>query len=116
MAGLDPQKKPDLNLIRGDSYSISVNLGRDLTGATVFFTAKPALTNDTDDANAVIEKEVTVHDDAAAGQTTIALTPSDTDVEPGEYYYDIQVKSGSDIVSTPVRKLKVYADVTRRTS
>ena len=113
---LDPPKKADLNILRGDSYSISVNMGMDLTGTTVFFTAKPALTDDATDTTAVISVEVTSHDDAANGVTTIALSPTDTNVAPGEYYYDIQVKNGSDITSIAPRKLKVFADVTRRTT
>jgi len=116
MASLDPQKKPDLFIIRGDSYSIAVNMGMDITGGTVYFTAKPALTDDATDTTAVIAVQVTSHTNAAAGTTVIALTSANTNVVPGEYFYDIQVKIGSAITSIPVRKLKVYADATRRTS
>lgn len=116
---LDPQKKPDLFIIRGDSANLTFTVaGVDLTGATVFFTAKALLT-DTDpaDANAVITKEVTSFTNPTAGEAIIPLTPTDTDVTPGIYYYDIQVKKGADtIISIPARKLQIFADVTRRTS
>lgn len=113
----DPQKKPDLFLIRGDSYSIPVTFsGVDLTGSTVFFTIKPALTNDAGDTTAVLTIEVTSHDDPTNGHTIIPLSNTDTEIEPGEYYYDLQIKNGSTITSIPARKCKIYADVTRRTS
>ena len=115
---IDPQKRADIFLIRGDTASITFSIPDvDLTDATVFFTAKPALTADADDASAVIEKEVISHTDPEAGETVIELTSEDTDVTPGTYFYDIQVKKSDDtIVSIPVRKLVVVADVTRRTA
>lgn len=117
MGSFDPQKKPDLFIIRGDSYSIGVTLsGMDLTGTTVFFTVKAALDADATDAAALIAVEVTDHDDPTNGHTIIPLSATDTTVTPGEYYYDIQVKDGDTITSIPVRKCKIYADVTRRTS
>lgn len=115
---LEPQKQPDLFIIRGDSASINfVMAGVDLTGATVFFTAKPELTDDSGDTNAVIAKGVVSHTDPTNGRTVIDLDPTDTDVEPGIYFYDIQVKKASGaIVSIPARKLRIWADVTRRTT
>lgn len=115
---LDPQKKPDLLLIRGDSKSIGFSVsGIDLTGKTVFFTVKPILGDDDPaDSEAVISKEITSHDNPTAGHTIIALSKDDTDITPGEYYYDIQIADGDAITSIPVRKLKVFADVTRRTT
>jgi hypothetical protein len=116
MAAFDPQKKPDLHIIRGDTVNIQFQVDMDLTGTTVFFTVKPALTDDVGDTTAVISVEVASHDDPANGHTIIPLTADDTNVTPGEYYYDIQIKNGSSIVSIPARKCKIYADVTRRTS
>lgn len=114
---MEPQKKSDIFLIRGDSASITFTIsGLDLTGTTVFFTAKPALVDDSGDSTAVITKEVTVHSNPTAGVTIIELDSTDTDVTPGTYYYDVQIKDGSTITSIPARKLTVYADVTRRTA
>ncbi len=113
--------RPDITLIRGDTSSIDFQLTDnntpvDLTGATVFFTAKPALTNDTTDSTAVIEVEVTTHTDPINGKTVIPLSSTDTDITPGIYYYDIQIKRDTNIItSIRARKLEVVADVTRRT-
>lgn len=110
--------KPDIELIRGDSSSIKFTLqGVDLTGATVFFTAKSEISDDLTDSDAAIAVEVTDHSNPTAGETIIPLTPTDTNVDPGVYFYDIQVKKGSTVItSIRARKLEVFADVTRRTS
>lgn len=86
-----------------------------LSGSTVFFTVKESL-EDTDD-EAIIEKEVSVHSDPTAGETEITLDTTDTNVEPGTYFYDLQLKnSGNKIVSTIYDKLRIIQDVTIRTS
>mgnify|MGYP001231972017 CR=1 FL=1 len=115
---LEPQKQPDLFIIRGDSASINFSMaGTDLTGATVYFTAKSEIDNAVDDSAAAITKETTSHTNPTAGETVIELTPEDTNVAPGIYYYDIQVKTaGGRVTSIPTRKLRVWADVTRRYS
>jgi len=117
---LDPQKRPDLFFIRGDSGSINFSLpGTDITGGTIFFTAKLAIDADATDAAAVISIEVTDFSgsDPTQGECVIPLTPTDTAVTPGIYYYDIQVKTAAGtIISIPVRKLEVFGDVTRRTT
>ena len=115
---LEPQKQPDLFIIRGDSASINFSMdGTDLTGATVYFTAKAEIDNAADDAAAAITKEVTEHTAPLSGTTVIELGPEDTNVDPGIYYYDIQVKTaGGKVTSIPTRKLRIWADVTRRYS
>lgn len=115
---LDPQKRADIFIIRGDTASLDFHVdGVDLTGSTVFFTAKPTISNSADDSDAVIEKTVTSHSDPTNGDTVIELTSTDTNVTPGNYYYDIQIKdAGGSITSIPVRILEIFGDITRRTT
>ncbi len=109
--------RPDIEIIRGDTTSIDfTSNGIDLTGSTVFFTAKTAIDNDVDDSTAAIAVEVTDHTDPTAGVTVIPLSSTDTNIEPGEYFYDIQIKNGDTVTSIEPRKLEIIADVTRRTS
>jgi hypothetical protein len=114
--------KPDLKLIKGDTYSIRFELTNDnepvdLTGSTVYFTAKAAFDDDTADNAAIIAVEVTDHTDPTNGLTDIPLSASDTTADAGEYYYDIQVKKAdASIASIKYRKLEIYEDVTRRSS
>lgn len=110
--------KCDLQIIRGDTQTIEFSLEEnnipiDLTGSTVFFTVKSNL-DDTDE-QALISKEITVHTAPLLGETEIELTSEDTDIDPGKYYYDIQVKYANDtIASIKYRQLEILADVTRR--
>lgn len=110
--------RSDITLIRGDDSSIAFHIdGVDLTGGTVFFTAKPLLDNETDDAAAVMEVSVSSFTDPTNGNATIPLSSTVTNVSPGDYFYDIQVKTAAGkIISIPARKLTVVQDVTRRTS
>lgn len=114
--------KPDIQIIRGDSVSIEVDVNEgttpvDVTGLTVFFTAKPALTDDITDSTAVITKTVTSIEDPVNGVIYIQLEPSDTNKTPGIYYYDIQFKDVDGVItSIPSGILEIVPDVTRRTT
>jgi hypothetical protein len=109
------------NIIRGDNHNIVVTFLEDdgstainLTGGTVFFTVSA---NDvpTDDTDALITKSVTSHTTPLSGITTIALLPADTDVTPGEYWYDVQfVDQDDNVVSKKRDKFTIIGDITRR--
>lgn len=109
--------RPDIFLIRGDTNSITVTFsGLDLTGGEIFFTAK-SVQDTVDDTTAAIKVQVTVFTDPTAGIVVIPLSATDTNVTPGDYFYDVQFKSAGGVVtSIPARKLRVSADVTRRTT
>jgi len=126
-------KNQDIEIKRGNTLPITVTItdangaAVDLTGATVYFTAKAA-ESDTDatDNNATIKKDVTDHVDetgaasAEDGITTIVLDADDTTVTPKTYFYDITVKyapvGGADpVVNTVVEgKLKIDGKPTNR--
>lgn len=61
----------------------------DITGANVIFCLKKNLYDENDDA--AILKIVTTHIDAAAGETEITLTSEDTQIEPGNYHWEIMI-------------------------
>ena len=112
-----------LTIIRGDSQSIDVVFEDDagvklnLTGKTVFFTVKEQSDISANDDKALIKKTITVHSDPTNGKTTIVLAPTDTNLEPANYVYDLQVKdAGGDIMSTEKSYLEIILDVTRRTT
>lgn len=115
-------KVEDLEITRGDDKSWSLLLSKrdgtpyDIAGWLVFFTVKAAVADA--DASAKIKKDISSHTDAANGLTTISITSSDTASLPiGEYFYDIQVKTGtSKIYTTHKGKFKVSYDVTIRTT
>jgi len=110
-----------LEIIRGDSQEITVtfedvdSLPLDLTDKTVFFTVKNINGIDSDDdTDAKITKEITVHSDPTAGITIISLTPAETDIEPGEYFYDLQIVYNGSVISTIKDIVTIIQDVTKR--
>lgn len=113
-----------LTITRGTTYSLtfyyqdSTGAALTLVGATVFFTVKSAeYDTDATDTTALISKTVTSHTNAAAGITTIALTPTDTYVTPGNYYYDIKVKNAAgDIYKMIEGRCVIDGSPTNRTS
>lgn len=101
-----------LQIYRGATYDEPLPLGMDLTGATVYFTAKPDYDSDVTDAAAVIKKDIVAHDDAAAGISRLTLSSSTTDIEPGEYICDVQVKTASgDVIIYKPNKLEILPAV-----
>lgn len=109
-----------LKVFRGDDKSFKVTItedgaAKDITGWTVFFTAKKKL-SDTD-AEAIIQKDITSHTDAANGITHIILDQDDTDQAIGTYKCDIQVLDDSSKIQTyKVLTFIIEQDVTLRTS
>jgi hypothetical protein len=111
----------DLQIIRGDDVDIQVTFKNsegeviDITGSTVFFTVKKRLA-DTDE-QAYISKNVTSHSNPTEGIAIVKLNASDTNITPGKYHYDVQVRLASGSISSSVRGLiEVIKDVTIRTS
>lgn len=108
------------NVIRGDTRTVNVTfLDSDgttpinLAGGTVYFTVNSD-DDPSSDSTAVIQKTATSFTDAANGQHTFTLTHSDTDITPGNYYYDTQfVDSVGGYLSSYRGKFIVQADTTR---
>lgn len=113
--------KPSLTIIRGDTADIEVQISQDgtpvnITGYTVFFTAKKNLSDA--DNSAAIKKDITSHSDPTNGKTIVSLAPADTaSLAVGKYHWDLQLKSGSGAISSVSKQmLEIVEDVTIRTS
>jgi hypothetical protein len=109
-------------VIRGDSHTINLTITDggspvNLTGYTVFFTVN-ADKDPVSDSAAAIEKDITSFISPTSGEATIELDPADTNsLEPGGYWYDIQLKDGSgNITSFPKDRFTIVSDITRRTT
>ena len=108
------------DIYRGDNQTYNLSFTKDdgtpqpITGWKIFFTIKKRLDQSDDDAD--VKVDVTEHDDAENGLTSIHLSNGQTDtLIPGSYHYDIQVKKAEDDITTIVKgKIIVLADVTRR--
>jgi len=99
---------PSFNIVFQDDDGNPI----DITGATVYFTLK-VNTTDTD-ANAALQKVVTTHTNPTVGETTVALTHSDTSgLSPGTYFYDFQaVLANGDYITMDGGKVSILADTT----
>lgn len=84
-----------------------------ITDWAIYFTVKSKMTDlDTD---AVIKKDITSHTDPEAGKTLISISPSDTDIDVGDYWYDIKYvddEGNSDIIIKG--KLTIKRTITTR--
>jgi hypothetical protein len=110
----------DLTWTRGDSGRLDVTVASadgtayNLTGATLFLTFKTAVS--VADASATLRKEVTTHDDAAAGESHFDLATTDNPTA-GTYVFDVQLKTAAGKIYTLFGGIwKVLADVTTRTA
>jgi hypothetical protein len=88
----------------------------DLTGKTIFFTVKNKSDNNSDDSDALIEKDITTHSHADAGESLLELTAAQTDIPLGDYECDFKIYSGSVNINTSKDIFEVVEIVTKRTS
>lgn len=115
-----------ITIIRGDNVTIPVTFTDengdpvDITWYTVFFTVKTfenIKSDITTDDGAVIKKDITSHTSPTTWQTQVVLDNDDTDIENREYYWDLQLKSPWNIITSTLKwVLCIESDVTRRTT
>jgi len=86
----------DIYIRLGDSGVINLDFNIDITGATVYFTAKSSI----DDTSNALQKIITNHSDPTNGITAISLSSTDTDLAAGAYVYDIQINLADGAVHT----------------
>lgn len=99
------------------TYTLTVkrnNVVIDITGWTFYFNVKRNLSQL--DTEAAISKVVTNHTDPTHGVTKIVLSPTDTDISPGTYFYDITYKDTSNNVEKiDVDKFTILPSATKTT-
>jgi hypothetical protein len=110
-----------LSIKRGDDWSRTLyfqdedGVAIDITGWTVFFTAKANA--DDLDAAAIISKTITVFTDPVGGEAGISLSSADTNQVIGSYLFDLQVKTNLGQITTVLEGiLTITKDITIRTS
>lgn len=105
-----------IEFYRENTVNINLTFSEiDLTGATIYFTVKQASDETSDDSTALIKKDITSHTNPTNGTTLVQLTPSDTDVAPGKYVYDIKLKKANgDQTTVQVGNVVVKPAVTNR--
>lgn len=111
-----------ITINRQDTYTRTINLidssGNpiDATGWIIYFTVRTtaSVTSIIDDTNALITK--TIAGDVS-GVQTLTLTSTQTDVDPGTYKYDIQIKKTDDTISSSTAAAFIInGDISRSTA
>ena len=113
-----------LTIKRGNPYDATITVTNssgtayDLTGKTLFFTVKKTTDMSTDDALAVITKDITSHTNAVSGITTLSLTATQTDIVPGDYNWDLRIYQSSPLVqlNTTYGTCNIVEIITKRVS
>lgn len=86
----------------------------DLTDCAVFFTVKKNEVDSDDDA--LIKKEITYFAEPTEGITTLQLDKDDTNLDPGYYHFDIQLRDDADQISSTEKGFFIVSqDITIRT-
>lgn len=109
------------NVIRGDTRTVNLTFLEsdgstpiNLAGGTVYFTVQDSSDPADDSATLKFQKTATSFTDAAAGEHTFTLTHSDTNIDPGTYWYDAQFKDAvGSYLSSYRGKFVVQSDITR---
>lgn len=100
-----------ITMVRGDTLSFGMEIsGLDGDLDTAFLTCKKSFS----DEHAVFQKSlgngITKIDD---GEYAIRVAPADTkDLEPGKYYYDLEIGVNSDVFTVKKGILEIEDDVT----
>lgn len=109
----------DNELIRGDSRTFKVTFKKadgtlyDLTDGTAYLTVSRS-GNPSNDTTAVIQKTQTNIDSPLDGVVTFRLTPADTNITPGVYWFDAQlVDAEENKLSRKRAEITVIPDITR---
>lgn len=96
-----PQKNTQILYLRSEDYTFQ-------PGDELYFTVKAQPDNDQTDGDALITKSWTVGTDAeydSEGYLNLALAETDTDIDFGDYVYDIK------LVNSEVAETLVYGDL-----
>lgn len=113
-----------IELFRGDTWPIRLAFTNDdvpanITGWTIYFTVRekgtlPSLTGTSTDTAAVIKKSWVETSTPLTGVTSITLSTTDTNIAPGSYVYDVQIKNvAGEILTIVSGEFRVKPDTTR---
>lgn len=108
-----------LSIIKQTDNNIKLTFKEDgvpinITGYEILFTVKKQEEIEKDDGVAVILKDITSHSNPTQGETELILTNEDTNIDAGEYYYDIRLIKDGKISQTSKDELEIIESVTKR--
>ena len=105
-----PRKNSQILYIKSSDYTFQ-------SGDHIYFTVKTEPDSSASDTSALIKKDWTVGTNASYdtdGYLNLALAEADTNIEVGDYYYDIKLVSGSVAETLAFGELKILPVTTLR--
>lgn len=107
---LIPQKNTNIIQVKSDQYEFE-------DGDQLYFTVKTKPDNDQTDGDALITKSWTVGTDASydnEGYLALPLAETDTDIDFGDYFYDIKLVNSEVKTTIVVGELRILPVATLR--
>lgn len=105
-----PQKNTNIIQVKCDQYTFQ-------TGDILYFTVKTQPDNDQTDGDALVKKDWVVGTDANydnEGYLALPLAETDTDIDFGDYFYDIKLVNDEVKTTIIVGQLKIVPVATLR--
>ncbi len=108
-----------LSIIKQTDQNITITFTEndspvDITDYTILFTVKKQCDINKSDDFALIKKTITEHIDAEGGKSNIELSNEDTDIDAGNYYWDLRLIKHGSIVQTKRDNLEITQGITNR--
>ena len=106
-----------IEVLRGDSKNIRIaitenSVAKNLTGVSVVFTVKSNSDLDQTDASALIQK--TYNTGTALGIANIVLTKDDTELDEGEYVYNVRLINSGEVLSSKNGLFNILVGATQK--
>ena len=108
---METEELINLTVNRGDSliFTVEIESSSDIDFDDVKFSCK----NNIGDAEYVFQKSLNNGIEKEENGYRIRISPEDTELELGNYFYDIQVKTDDDVYTILKGDFKVTWDITR---
>ena len=108
-----------ISKIKGTDNSIKITFTENdvpvnITGYTILFTVKKQCDINKDDDFALIKKTITTHSDPTHGESTLILSSTDTDIDEGNYYWDLRSIKDGVITQTQRDTIEFTDGITKR--
>ena len=108
---METEELINLTVNRGDSliFTVEIESSSDIDFDDIKFSCK----NNIGDAEYVFQKSLNDGIEKEENGYRIRISPEDTELELGNYFYDIQVKTDDDVYTILKGDFKVTWDITR---
>ena len=102
----------NLNIKAGATYKLPINVSLDLTGYVIRSQFKRGYGQTTAALSLTDSNGGFTVEDRAAGEITMSVTPAQTTLLSGNYFYDVEIDDGTDVYRILEGDITVSPEVT----